>query len=172
MIRVVVPERVRGRPGRMRALPERGVGQGVEVDRCAGVRDGLQQTNVGGVARLADEAILLADPVGQRHFQRARRVLLKQESPRLDHELRAARHRLDLRRDDGRMPGDVQVVVAVQTHGVGPGRAPMQNESPSPGVSPSGREFAPDAGLQRSGQGRIDRGRFADGLKRFHRDLL
>jgi len=66
---VVVAERVGGGAGAARPFPQRGVGQRVHVDHGLLICNRLQQAQVGGVARLADQAVFLPEHAGKLEFE-------------------------------------------------------------------------------------------------------
>ena len=156
VLRVVVPEGMARRPCRVDTLPQRRMGHGVHIDRGLGVGDCLDQPGVGGVAGLADETILLAQPLRHGLFQRMGRVLSMQKSARLDDELVVLAQGCKLRTDNGRVARDAQVVVAIQTHRIGAGLAAVQQKTATQCVQARG-EITRDA-LQEMGRKRwVDR---------------
>ena len=169
---VVVAEGVGRRLGPARTLPKRHVGQHVDVDRCPVVGDALQQPHVGRIARLAEHAVVLADPARHALLERAHRVRFEQEGARLDDELAVAADRGALRLHDVRMPGDVEVVVAVEPHRVGPRVQPVHQRPAAPDAVPALDEIALDAVAQVRGVGGVDRGVDALDFQHFHGDLL
>lgn len=65
MLRIVVTKRMRRCASPSGAFPQRRVRERIEVHRGLGIGNGLQQAQVGAVARLADQAILFPNPARQ-----------------------------------------------------------------------------------------------------------
>ena len=156
MLRVVMPEGMARCPSRMHALPQRRMGHGVHINRCLGVGDGLNQAGIGGITGLADETVLLAQPLCHGLFQRMGRVLSMQKSARLDDKLVVLAQGGKLRTHNGWMARDAQVVVAIQTHRVRASLAAVQQKTPAQGVQPRG-EITRNALQQMGRKWRVDR---------------
>ena len=155
MLGVVVPKRMRRRTCSARALPKRGMRQAVKVDRRLFVGNGLQQADVGRIARLADKTVFLANPCGQRRFKRPARMGIKQEHTRLDHAFIAVLQAGNLCPDDVRMSGNAKVVIAIQTDRFRSGIAAMQYGFSTPLAVPVGHEFLLEAFFQAWQQRRV-----------------
>jgi hypothetical protein len=164
MGRVVVAKRVGRCLGRAGALPQRHVGQAVQVYRRLLVRDDLEQPQVGRITRLAEKAIFLADPVGQGLLEGMGRMAIQQEHTGLHDSLGALSQRGNLRLHDLRMAGYAQVVIAIEPYGAGAGRLAVQDELAAPLVPPSRGKLALHAFLQCGGKWGLARGGLENGI--------